>query len=124
MLKTRTWVLLIAAAALLLAVLCWLTLGRRTEGRVAEIVQDGKVLETVDLDQVAEPYRLTVDWPESGSNTVLIQPGRIRVEEADCPDRVCVEQGWLSDGAAPIVCLPHRLVIRIRTETELDAVAK
>lgn len=33
--------------------------------------------------------------------------------EADCPDQVCVHAGWLTDSAAPIVCLPHRLVIRL-----------
>ena len=39
--------------------------------------------------------------------------GRIRVESADCPDQVCVDQGWISDGTVPVVCLPNRLVIQI-----------
>ena len=44
---------------------------------------------------------------------IRAEPGRIAVVAADCPDRICVREGWLSDSASPIVCLPHRLVIRI-----------
>ena len=44
---------------------------------------------------------------------IRVEPGRIAVIGADCPDKVCVEAGWRSDSASPIVCLPHRLVIRI-----------
>ena len=41
--------------------------------------------------------------------------------EADCPDQVCVRQGWVQDRTVPIVCLPHRLVIEIvGGEGELD----
>ena len=50
---------------------------------------------------------------EGGSNTVQVEKGRIRVSEADCPDQICVNQGWISGGAVPIVCLPHRLMIEI-----------
>ena len=39
--------------------------------------------------------------------------GRIRIAEADCPDQVCVNQGWISNGTVPIICLPHRLMIEI-----------
>ena len=42
-----------------------------------------------------------------------MEQGRIRVSQADCPDQVCVDQGWIADGTVPIVCLPHKLVIEI-----------
>ena len=48
-----------------------------------------------------------------GSNTILVEQGRIRVIEANCPDQVCVDQGWISNGTVPIVCLPHKLMIQI-----------
>lgn len=122
--KTRTWVLLIAALATVFSLLSWYTLTRRASGRVAEVVQDGKVLYAIDLDRVTQPYTFTVEGPEGGSNVVSVKPGNICVEAADCPDRICVEQGWLEDRASPIVCLPHQLVIRLRDETRgPDAVA-
>ena len=42
-----------------------------------------------------------------------MEKGRIRVSKADCPDQICANQGWISDGAVPIICLPHKLMIEI-----------
>ena len=123
-LKTRTWILLIAALAAVFALLTRYTLARQAPGRKAEVVQDGKVLYTIDLDRVTQPYTFTVEDPEGGFSVVSVKPGSICVETADCPDKICVEQGWLKDRASPIVCLPHRLVIRLRGEDRgPDAVA-
>lgn len=124
--KTRRWVLLLVVAGLALAALSWRTLTRKSEGRIAEVVQDGVVIERIDLDRVTREYEFTVESPEGGYNTVLVQPGRICVKDADCPDRICVEMGWLSDRAVPIACLPHRLTIWLVEEDDTgpDAVAR
>lgn len=84
----------------------------RTEAPVARITRDGVLLEEIALDQVAQPYSFTLE-DERGSNVVQVEPGRIRVSRADCPDQICVERGFISDGTVPIVCLPHRLMIEI-----------
>ena len=124
MLKTRTWIVLIAAAAAVLALLSWLLLTNRREGAVVEVVQDGVVLREIDLSAVTGEYSFEVEWTGGGSNTLRVQPGRICVSEADCPDKICVAQGWLSNEVTPIVCLPHRLVIRVKDAGQLDAVAR
>ena len=49
-----------------------------------------------------------------GTNRIVVEPGRICVSEANCPDGICISQGWLSDQDVPIVCLPHRLIIKIK----------
>ena len=60
---------------------------------------------------------------EGQVNRIEIRDHRIHVLEADCPDQVCVDMGWL-DSAAPIVCLPHHLVIQFTEGSgSLDAVA-
>ena len=124
MLKTRTWVILIAAAAAVLALLSALLLTNRREGTVVEVVQDGVVLQEIDLSAVTGEYSFDVRWPGGGSNVVCVQPGRICVSGADCPDKICVARGWLSDETAPIVCLPHRLVIQVKDAGQLDAMAR
>ncbi len=109
--RTRFWILLVAvllAASLLASALVL----RNRGGTVAEIVQDGRTLRTIDLREVDEGYTFTVTGP-AGTNTVEVDHGRIRVAHAQCPDQVCVRQGWISTGAFPIVCLPNALVIRI-----------
>ena len=73
------------------------------------IKSGGKVLYTLDLSQEADrTFEIKTD---SGSNTVEIKDGKIRVKDADCPDKTCVRMGWLDSAAMPIVCLPHDLVI-------------
>ena len=44
------------------------------------------------------------------------------MSEADCPDRLCVKQGEITNGIYPIVCLPHRLTVRIVENSGIDAV--
>lgn len=122
--SSRFWAVLLAALVALAALaglLVW-RLGRG--GTVARVYLDGALVRTIDLAQVEEGYTFSVDGP-AGSNTIQVEPGRIRVCQADCPDQVCVGQGWISTSAAPIVCLPHRLVIQIGADggqEDLDAV--
>ena len=122
MVKTRIWVFLILAILVLAAAASALVLTRPAAGRVAKIYVDGELIREVDLDRVAAQERYTVRT-DRGENVILLEPGRICVESADCPDQICVKAGWLADSAAPIVCLPHRLVIELGGETELDAEA-
>lgn len=125
MLKTRTWIAMLAAAALLLAARSYLSLSKKPAGTVARVARDGVILREIDLSAVTEPYSFTVDAPGGGYNTVTVEPGRVCVSDADCPDRVCVRQGWLGERAAPVVCLPHRLTITLADAGgSADAVAR
>ena len=40
------------------------------------------------------------------------------MEEADCPDGYCEEQGKINNRTQTIVCLPHKLVVKIKTEND------
>lgn len=84
----------------------------------AEIYLGGELLKSVPLSEECE---FTVDCAE-GFNIVTVRGGAVRVTDADCPDKVCVRTGAISGGAVPIVCLPHRLEIRVVNGTDdLDA---
>ncbi len=104
-------VVLLAAAAACAAVLLFRPRGEARP--VARVTLDGALVEEIDLTSVEAPYAFTVEAGSGGHNTVLVEPGRISVSEADCPDQICVRQGAVSDGAVPIVCLPHKLMIEI-----------
>ena len=123
MLKTKTWIALFAVLAAILALLSFLLLRQREEGTKVEILQDGAVIREIDLSRIAEEESFRVEWA-GGYNLVEVRPGAIRVSEADCPDRICVGMGWLTDGAAPIVCLPHRLMLRRKGAGAADAAAQ
>ena len=102
--------LLLVAAAVSAAYI--LFRDRAADSAVARVTRDGVLLEEIDLNRVDAPYTLTFE-DESGSNTVLVERGRIRVSKADCPDQICVHQGWIWNDIIPIVCLPHRFMIEI-----------
>ena len=87
------------------------------------ILSNGEVLYTVDLN-AAEDRTFEIAYGEH-RNTVEIKDHRIRVLDADCPDKTCVRMGWLSSAAMPIVCLPHHLVIEFTDSDDgLDAVTR
>lgn len=90
--------------------------------KTAQILQNGKVVRTVDLT-VDEPYEFEM-VSDSGHNTIRVENGKIGVIDADCPDKICVRQGFIDNGALPIVCLPHRLSVVITDNGgEIDAVS-
>ena len=82
------------------------------KGMIAAIYLDGVLVRRVDLDGVTEEEHYRVE-SHGGFNDILIQPGRICVASADCPDQICVLEGWLPEFELPIVCLPHDLLIEI-----------
>jgi hypothetical protein len=109
----RTKVIVCLLLGAVAASAAWLLLRREdAPSPTARITRDGVLLEEIDLDKVEEPRSFVLE-DGSGTNTVQMEKGRIRILEADCPDQVCVNQGWISSGAVPIVCLPHRLMIEI-----------
>ena len=110
--------LLIGAVAVSAAVL--LLQGRGTRASVARITRDGVLLEEIDLTKTQAPFSFLLE-DGRGRNLISVEQGRIRVSEADCPDQICVDQGLISDGTVPIVCLPHRLLVEIvGAEGDLD----
>ena len=49
-------------------------------------------------------------------NTLQIADGKVRMLEADCPDKRCVKQG--ASDLLPIICLPNHLVVEIRSTNQ------
>lgn len=120
--SNRFWIFLLGlTAGLCLGGIVLLSL-RSAPGTVADIYQNGEFLQTLRLD---EPVGYTLFAANGGSNTIVVQDGRICVSQATCPDQVCVNQGWVNTDATPIVCLPNQLVIQVKGgERDLDAATK
>ena len=106
-------ILLLLAGAALLSVLAVVLPRQGEDHPVARITLDGALVQEIELGKVGASFTFTVTGASGLTNTILVEQGRIRVEEADCPDQVCVRQGFISDGTVPIVCLPNQLVIEI-----------
>lgn len=91
--------------------------------KTAEIIQNGEVIRTVDLENVDEPYEFEITSSDGGQNTVRVEKGKIGIVHASCPDKLCVKQGFIDRGVLPVVCLPNKLSVVITDNSDLDAVA-
>ncbi|UWG95501.1 NusG domain II-containing protein [Dehalobacter sp. DCM] len=82
------------------------------EPLIAEITQNNLLVERIDLSAVKEAR--VIKLPGDYEEYVLIEKGRIRFKEAECPDQVCVNTGWLKEPGDIAVCLPNKAIIVIR----------
>lgn len=55
---------------------------------------------------------------EKDYNIVEVKDGYVSVTEADCADLICVRTGKIQNQGDVIACLPHKLIIYIRSEEE------
>ena len=121
--STRRATLLIVAFLVLVTAACLLYLlavQNPATGCIADIYQNGKLIQSIPLDQVREPYSLDIKGDNGCVNRIEIRPGSIGIIWADCPDKLCVNQGFIHSPAIPITCLPNRLVIILRTAKDVD----
>lgn len=60
------------------------------------------------------------------TNVVLISDGAVSMEEADCPDQLCVRQHAIDSARESIICLPNRVVVTVlgAEESEFDAMVR
>lgn len=83
----------------------------------AVITADGQVVKTVKLDGHHEMIPIT---SSTGYDLVEVSGKQVRIVEADCPDKLCVNQGWISRSPQQIVCLPNRVVVKIINGKAMD----
>lgn len=72
--------------------------------------RDGKEILRLSLSR---NQSVRIEDGDGGCNVVTVQDGAVRVSEADCPDKICISQGEIRIPGQTIVCLPHRLLIRL-----------
>lgn len=80
---------------------------------VAEIYRGGRLLYRIPLREIHENRTLVIEGEDGCRNEIEIRPDGIGVISADCPDKLCVRQGFINNDRLPVVCLPNRLIIRL-----------
>lgn len=123
MLKKGDLILVIAIIFSVVAGIIFLKFFYKDNGdKIAIIKQNNEIIKSVNLNTVTKPQELKVLGKYS--DIILIEKGRIRFEEANCPDKVCVKTGWLTQNGDMAVCLPNRTIIEIKgINNKIDGVA-
>lgn len=60
-----------------------------------------------------------------GTNHLVIKNGKADMTEADCPDKLCVNQKAVSKNHESIICLPNKVIVEVDSSenSEFDAVS-
>lgn len=107
--RKRDLVLLFVLCACVVIWLCITWIGREP-GETVRIRIQGKVTATYPLDT---DRTVEIQIPEGGSNVLVIKDGAAYMEEADCPDGICVNHPKISRAGESIICIPHELVVEV-----------
>jgi len=59
-----------------------------------------------------------------GKSSISVRDGQISMTDSDCPDKLCVKMGWISNNDTSVICLPNRVVIRITGTGSFDTISK
>lgn len=124
--KYPSWKKAATAITVFLLVLCLASLlalllpPKRNVSYIADVFQNGNLIMSIPLDDTAESRTFTVTGENGCVNEIQIRSDSIGIISADCPDKLCVGQGFIRTSGLPITCLPNRLVIQLRPSEDSD----
>lgn len=97
-------VLLISAVFFAIISFC-----NQTDGLIVSVIKDGEKIASYSLE---ETLKVPITDDEK-NNTLVIENGKAYIQDATCPDKICVKHRSVSKVGETVVCLPNRLVIEI-----------
>lgn len=105
--KTLIRDILIVAAILALCFAAMYILSPKKAGEYVVVHVDTVEAARYELNENAV-YELN-----GGTNTLVIEDRQAYISHADCPDKLCVNQGRIWGSGQMIVCLPNRLTVTV-----------
>ena len=113
--KRRDLILIACALALSGALYAFsqLTLGTKASN-VVVTVDGSEVLRR----PLAMEDSYVVEQEDGSRNVIRVEGGAVYMQEANCRDGLCIRQGRMKNAAKTIVCLPHKLVVRLEGDTQ------
>lgn len=114
--KKKDWILIILIVVIA-AFTCLLHFTLQDTGTEQVVVKiNGAITATYDLNDDQE---ISLN---NGSNILIINNGKADMIEADCPDKLCVEQRAISKNHESIICLPNKIIVEVLSaeESQID----
>ena len=113
--------LLFVLIILSFGIFLYISYKQNTDKKIAVITKDNTLIQEISLDEVSENYDINVD----GDIPVVISVGKdcIYFKKSDCPDKICVNTGKLTQVGDIAVCLPAKVSVEIRgSEKSFDSI--
>ncbi|MGI6211337.1 MAG: NusG domain II-containing protein [Anaerovoracaceae bacterium] len=99
----------------------WLSVAGKQSGTRVLVRVNGKDYATYSLAE-----NRTVTIRQNGHvNKFIIKDGTVQMTKSSCKNKLCIEQGRISETNQSIVCLPNRVTLEIQGgESKYDAIAQ
>lgn len=91
------------------------------DNKFASVQVNGKEIKKIIFDSKIIGTTIPIQT-EFGYNLIEVGDGKIRVIDADCPDKIDVKQGYISNIGETIICLPNKMVIEIKGTGKEDGI--
>ncbi|MBO7216909.1 MAG: NusG domain II-containing protein [Clostridia bacterium] len=95
--------------ALCAGYMLWVHFTHQAGGYVC-VEQDGVQTASYPLNEDRE---IELKSENGGYNLLVIKDGKVYIQSASCPDKICVNHRKIGFEGERIVCLPNRLTVRI-----------
>ena len=118
--KNAIWISALLLFLFLGSLIALLLPREASQGYIAEIYQSGVLIQSFSLSEIQESYTFTIEDENGCINEIEVRPNSIGILSANCPDKLCVKQGFISDSRLPITCLPNKVVIWLRPASDID----
>ena len=113
--------LFIFAALILAAAVIYVIISRGETGAFCEIKIDGQTAYKFALTDLTEP-ELEFSLPENPRIRFIITADGATCISSDCPDKICVNTGYIKHTGQAAVCMPNRVSIHITAAGGADIV--
>ena len=103
------WDLFLIGMIAVLTLSVWILSRKRVPGPFASIMVSGEHRMNIPLNQST---CVVIEGP-IGPTRIRVEAGRVWIEEAPCPHKLCIRMGKIGKTGECIVCIPNRIVLRI-----------
>ena len=105
MVKKADVIMLICLVFVSLLLFAVMLLIPKNSGDTLVITVDGK-------EYCRLPLSVDTEIPLNG-NTVIIENGYAYMKNANCPDKICINQGKINKIGQTVVCLPNSVILEV-----------
>jgi len=78
------------------------------EDKICELFVDNKLQSEIDLSKNGD-----IKVPGRENVVLTVKDHAIAFTQSDCPDKICIKTGYISQPGQMAVCLPNRVAIKI-----------
>lgn len=107
--KKNDFIIIFSILAVALACMFILYINKDSKTCV-KIYVDDELVATLPLNEDCE---FDIEGINGSHNLLAVENGKVYMKEADCPDKICIQTGIVTDFTQTIVCVPNHVVVTI-----------